>query len=244
VVGRICILVVVLVVGPGEALAQGNNKDASSLFKKAEIQFSLGNYKLARDLYKMAHELDPQPSYLINIGRCHHHLEEFDKAVRTFELYLFQEPEADDRKDVQLLIEKSRAAKLRRSARAKPKPGPRPAAPPVDTPPEGPGTTSKVLLWTGVGLTVALVTAGVVTGQLASDRSEAFNDPLTPRDRLRSLKDAGQALSRVSIGTFAAGGATALATVLYYILGYRTAEPAARVAVVPFEAGLALGGAF
>lgn len=228
-----------------QALAQGaGDKDAQALFKKAEIQFGLQNYKLALDLYKMAHDLSPRASYLFNIGQCHHRLGQFDKAIRTFELYLFQEPEADDRSDVEGLITKLREAK-RRAEQLKQAPATQTSAgagPPSDDPRGDPGALHKALLWSGVGLTVALLAAGTVTGQLASDRSESYNDLATPRGDLQGLKDSGETLRTASIATFAAGGAVALGTTLYYLLGYRRAGSS--VALSPTLGGVAISGGF
>lgn len=240
---------VVLLLGLGgtQARAQdASDKDARALFKKAEIQFGLQNYKLALDLYKMAHDLRPRASYLFNIGQCHHRLGQFDKAIRTFELYLFQEPEADDRSDVQSLIRKLREAKAK-ATQLKQAPATQPAARgpgdgESDAAPGDPGALHKALLWSGVGLTVALLAAGTVTGQLASDRSERYNDPATPAGDLQGLKDAGETLRSVSIATFAAGGAVALGTTLYYLLGYRRAGSS--VALTPTLGGVALSGGF
>jgi tetratricopeptide (TPR) repeat protein len=242
-------VVLLLGLGASHARAQGaGDKEAQGLFKKAEIQFGLQNYKLALDLYKMAHDLKPRASYLFNIGLCHHRLGQFDKAIRTFELYLFQEPEADDRSDVQGLIAKLRVAKLR-ATQLKQAPVKQPAnetAAPGDgardDAPRDPGALHKALLWSGVGLTVALLAAGTVTGQLASDRSESYNDPATPAGDLQGLKDSGETLRTVSIATFAAGGAVALGTTLYYLLGYRRAGSA--VALTPTLGGVAISGGF
>lgn len=235
-------LAVVLWTSAVQAQGTTDERDAESLFKKAEIQFGLGNHKMAQDLYTMAYELRPQPSYLFNIGQCYHRLGNYDKAIRTFELYLFQEPEADDREDVQRMIEISRRAKL---ARRQPTSAPAPAVaggPSRDASPTDRGALPKVLLWTGVGLSVAAIGAATVTGQLASDRSDEFHDPGTPADRLQGLKERGEALSRASIGCFAAGGALAVGTTLYYLLGYRR-RTAAPVALVPLDAGgLVLAG--
>jgi tetratricopeptide (TPR) repeat protein len=81
-----------------------------------------------------------------------------------------------------------------------------------------------IWLWSGLGLSSALLIASGVTGYLAHDRSEEYNDPSTPQDRLRDLKDSGETYGTASIVTAAAGGALAIVTILYYLLGPSSAE--------------------
>ncbi len=84
---------------------------------------------------------------------------------------------------------------------------------------------AAILLWSGVGLSTALLITAVTTGQLASDRSDAYNDLNTSPSQRPELKSSGQALARASIVTFALTAALGTATGLYAWLGYRRAQP-------------------
>ncbi len=104
---------------------------------------------------------------------------------------------------------------------------------------------ARIILWSGVGLTAGLMVAGVVTGQLASDRSGEYRDLDTPLDRRVALNDQASSLSSASIGLFAAGGAVAVGTALYYWFGYRGAMEL-RAGAAPIDGGVAasVGGRF
>lgn len=106
---------------------------------------------------------------------------------------------------------------------------------------EGPGPVRTALLWTGVGLTVALAATGVVTGQLAHDRSEEYLDPSLSLERKRELRDTGQAMKATSVITLSLAGAAAIGTVVYYFWGYRRARRST-FSVVPTAMLLSGGG--
>ena len=101
------------------------------------------------------------------------------------------------------------------------------------------------MLWSGVGLTAALVVTGIATGQIASNQSEEYRDPATSPERRRSLDDSAQALSTTSIVAFTTAAAVGVGTALYYWLGSR--EPVERtVSAAPLSGGgiVALSGRF
>lgn len=82
----------------------------------------------------------------------------------------------------------------------------------------------SIWLWSGLCVSSALLIASGVTGYLAYDRSEEYNDPSTPRQKLRYLKDSGEQFGTASIVTAATGGAMAIVTILYYLLGSASSE--------------------
>ena len=82
----------------------------------------------------------------------------------------------------------------------------------------------NILLWSGVGLTAALVIAGTVTGQLASDMSDEYRALNTLPQRRMDLDGSASALSTSSIVLYSTGAALAVGTALYYWFGYREAR--------------------
>jgi len=72
-------------------------------------------------------------------------------------------------------------------------------------------------LWTGIGVSAALLAAGTVTGVMAAQRSSEYNAAETSIDRRLVLRDSGQKLATASVITLALGAATALATGFYYL---------------------------
>ncbi|MCA9672802.1 MAG: tetratricopeptide repeat protein [Myxococcales bacterium] len=73
------------------------------------------------------------------------------------------------------------------------------------------------LFFAGLGLTVALVGVGSVTGALALDKSERYKDLNTPDDEARDLRDVGEKLKIVSTVTFIAAGVFAAGTLAAFI---------------------------
>jgi hypothetical protein len=111
-------------------------------------------------------------------------------------------------------------------ARTRPLPAPRERSTP---------RTKKILLWSGVSLSVALLAAGVATGQIASNQSAEYRDPNTPVARRRDLDASAGRLSTASIVCLAGGAAVGVGTALYYWLGYRERRV---VAGVPVPGGI------
>jgi len=96
----------------------------------------------------------------------------------------------------------------------------------------------KVLLWSGVSLSVALLAAGVATGQVASNQSAEYRDPDTPVARRREVDASASKLSAASIVCLAGGAAVGIGTALYYWLGYRERPTKGTVAGAPVPGGI------
>lgn len=111
-----------------------------------------------------------------------------------------------------------------------------------DEPSLSDGWHRKLWLWSGVGVSLGLLTAGTVTGVLAAQRSDEYTDPQTPIEQRPGLKDSGDALATASIVTLVLGAAAATATVLYYFLSYRKFVAQQDIALVPGPGGLAAVG--
>ncbi len=126
----------------------------------------------------------------------------------------------------------------------RPAPTARPTPSPSTPPPSDASRRSTILLWSGVGLTSALLISALATGQMASDRSSAYNDPATAPDRRAALKSSGEALAGASVTSFALAAAAGAATTLHWWLGHRRGAPV--VSAVPLDAGggLSLSGSF
>ncbi len=213
---------------PAGALA--DEARARALFQQAETHFKLGEFSRALPLYKQAYRARALPAFLFNIGQCHRYLGNCTKAEFFFQQFLAQVPRSPHAGTISAIIEQCKPRKQ--------SPAPvvvkRPPPPPRD---DG-GGRRRVLLWTGVGLSSALLITGAVTGALAYDRSQTFKDPATPQSELRGLEDEGTALATASVITLAVGGAAAVATVLVYLLQPRV-ESGSRVTAAP---GLLPGG--
>jgi len=86
--GRCSIFALVLLFcAPVEANRAAVRK-AKALFKKAELEYRLGNFALALTKYKAALRLTRRPSLIFNIAQCHRYLRQPDRALFFYELYL------------------------------------------------------------------------------------------------------------------------------------------------------------
>ena len=94
------------------------------------------------------------------------------------------------------------------------------------------GSRGAFWLWGGACLSAALLTTGAITGLLASDRSNEYNDRYTSVERRKEIKPTGEALGTTSIATLSAGAAVGVATLVYYFISYRNAGEGAPAAVV------------
>lgn len=216
---------------PASALA--DEVRARALFQKAETHFKLGEFKEALPLYKQAYRAKALPAFLFNIGQCHRYLGNCTKAEFFFQQFLAQVPRSPHASTIRAIVEQCKPQQKKPAPVVVKKPPRRP--PPRD----GGDRRRRVLLWTGVGVSSALLITGAVTGVLAYDRSQTFKDPATPHSELRGLEDEGTALSTASIVTLAVGGAAAVATVLIFLLHPREA-PGAQVTAAPLPGGGAL----
>jgi hypothetical protein len=99
-------------------------------------------------------------------------------------------------------------------------------------------------LWGGTCLSAALLTTGAITGLLAADRSDEYNDSRTSVERRREIKPTGEALGVTSIATLSVGAAVGVATLVYYFLSYRNAAERDRAALFLTGAAVSAGVRF
>lgn len=230
-----------------DAPARGQKTDpelthARALFKQAEVHFSLGEFAQALKHYKEAYRIRQLPEFLFNIGQCQRHLGNCKDAVFHFRQFLLHQPSAPERKQVNELIlecEAKMAAEevtSRPTSQPTPPDGPHPAAPRI----------SRTWFWVGVGVSGGLLATSLVTGLLAVDRNNTYNDPGTPVDRRRELKDQGEALELTAWTTLGIGVAAAGATAALFWLSRPAPHEARTVSFAPLRGGgvFSLQGSF
>jgi tetratricopeptide (TPR) repeat protein len=187
------LLVWSLVFAPATVIAQSqaDKRFAQEAFKQGQIQYNLGRFEKALEHFSKAYETMPHGAFLFNIGQCHRHLNDHEKAVFFFEGYLRALPTAPNRQEVEdliaehnakFMIEKSRPKKAK-SIKAKNKKAiaNAPQAEKVPTS-RTVATTDRVItptaeswvLWTVIGC-VGLI--GTAIGLIAVfNRAESNND--------------------------------------------------------------------
>ena len=128
---QIMILASALTLSPSLLWAQSasDKSFAQEAFKKGQIQYNLGRFEKALEHFSQAYETMPHGAFLFNIGQCHRHLGNHEKAIFFFEGYLRNLPNAPNRNDVEDLISEHRAklaiAKAQKANPKKKKPPPK-----------------------------------------------------------------------------------------------------------------------
>lgn len=81
-------------------------KAASEAFHDALAADQAGDLRTALGLYQKAYGISPHPSTIYNIADVQRRLQLYADALKSYETYLALAPSADDRKDVEAMIDK------------------------------------------------------------------------------------------------------------------------------------------
>src|SRR5450432_160885 len=81
-----------------------DEKQARSLYERAEKSFDLGRFAEALADYQSAYEAKPLPGFLFNIAQCYRNMSNFERARFFFRRYLTLDPRAPNRRRVEELI--------------------------------------------------------------------------------------------------------------------------------------------
>ena len=98
---------VVLWLSPhAEAQPTGNKAQAKALYDKGNVQYNLGRWKEAIDLFTQAYEAYDDPLILFNIGQAYRQDGNCSRAIFFYKRYLALKPNAPNRAEVEKFIEK------------------------------------------------------------------------------------------------------------------------------------------
>jgi tetratricopeptide (TPR) repeat protein len=125
------------------ALADGARDEAKALTEKAQIEYNVGHFQQALELYSQAYEAVPSPALLFDIGQCHKMLKNYERALFSFRGYLREQPAAPNRSLVEQLIAESQSAlDAQRAAEAQQRAASVGASPPGAVTTERPSTAA------------------------------------------------------------------------------------------------------
>ena len=82
-----------------------SERAAKRHYDRGQKLYALQKFDEALDQFQKAFDAKPLPGFLFNIGQCHRNLGDYDAAIFSFKRYLKLEPEADNREQVEELIE-------------------------------------------------------------------------------------------------------------------------------------------
>lgn len=235
--------------------------EAKALFEQAEVYFNVGEFEKALDLYSKAYKTKQLPAFLFNIAQCHRYMEQWERAIFFYTRFLSHKPDSPHRAMVERFIEQCKKAKEEAEQQPASQPiEPEPASQPMEQPAPPPAVSvvdaprpavqdkpSAAWLWTGVGVSAALLVGGTVTALIVNSQNQEYKDPETSVERRLELRDTGKPLGVAAEVMLGVGGAAAVGTAIYYFVYYRPAkkraEPAVSFAPLP-QGGVALGGSF
>ena len=202
----------------GKALAKQKVVEGQELYEQARYEEALVAFQDAAAAYA-------SPDFQFNIGLCHERLGEPQAAIRAFEAYLRNKPEATDRASVEHRIAELRAQLERDQSPpppvidSTPQPVERTAAPSPSEPTHPPSARPLVVsgaTMLGVGGALALA-GGVGFGIPAGRRAERIDNVLVldnpeglTRAQTESLAAEGDRLRTLQITSLAVGGTLAI----------------------------------
>lgn len=163
-----------------------DTKAAKKLFDKGQKQFNLRKFESALELFQKAFDTKPLPGILFMIGQTHRNLGDNEAAIFSFKRYLKLAPEAENRDQVEDLIDELEAEiEAARQVNLNVEEDPGETEKPIistepdpirEQPPgEGRPVYKKWWFWTGV----AVVAAGVGVGVYAASRGGDTMPPMT-----------------------------------------------------------------
>jgi tetratricopeptide (TPR) repeat protein len=257
-VGGVVALVLVCGMGGGAAAQPVVTADPDADLARKHFQHGLvlyndGRFDAAVREFEAARELKPLPAFDFNIARCYERLEYWERAAAEYERYLLHAPGAPEAAEVRerIPVLRARARRAARTATATAPPtesSARPAAAAATmAAPSSRARSLQIAAWAVGGFAVAAAVAG--TGAYLSVYSE-YQDQRRQCE-LRSCTEAELAPLQRDVDRAEAAGftlwsvaaAAAVADVVLWTLVARERRPA-RVALVPFGAGVAAVGRF
>jgi len=227
-----CAIVALSLVSGHAALGQQTLKReiAKRYYKLGEKLYEASNYPDALAKFQKAYKLAPMPALLFNIARCHEVMAELEQAIKYYEQYLEEKPQAKNRDLVQNRLVNLRQRLAARKARAPQRP-PTPSAPPATSQPASRPTSLPSSLpipqppggaeprsrwkrttgWITLGVGVAALGTGLVLGGLAQGKAEEYTDAAVPQQKmpfqdLEDIRRSGESLEGAQIMTLIIGG--------------------------------------
>lgn len=175
------LVVMCLVLGVSAHVARAEDKatkTAKVFFDKGEKLFALGRFDEALEQYQKAFDAKPIPAFLYNIGQCYRNLGEYEEAIHSYKQYLQRAPDAENREQVETLIDTLEAKLEKKKHDDANKPPPPTKETPITVPAKHGGITSKWWFWTGLTLVAGAGGVGIYEATRPGAPSTDLGPPL------------------------------------------------------------------
>ena len=218
-------------------------EEAERLRDEAIIAFEADDFEGAIEKFKQAYEVDPEPSYLFNIGRVYEELGQLKEALEYYQKFAVQPHlELSEREAAAERIKVLRNLVGEDEPDERSDPGVEPQPPPpreTDEPPDTPQRPYKPFVIAGATLLglggAAAIGGGVGFGVLARNRSDQVRavadegnpDGLTLTE-VEDLDAQGRSFELLQITTASVGGAVAIVGAVLLAVGLSRRSKAKR----------------
>jgi tetratricopeptide (TPR) repeat protein len=187
----------------GMARADDNRDKALQLFEDSNTAYKAGKFEDAADLLRQAYDLFPEPLLLYNLGRAQEGLGDRKGAIDSYERYLAEAEQVDDRGAIERRIATLRAQIAQQEADAK-KLREVPPPPPVDTRTD----FEKYGPWATIGAGGVLIGTGIVFGVRSGSKHDDAVAAPGQRDAAQ-LQASAQHYATIANVLFVVGGIAA-----------------------------------
>ncbi len=237
-------MALMLVALPAAAQRSAHQR-ALSLFDRSRHEYDAGRFDEAASLLREAYSLEADPVLLYNMARAYEGAGHIQEAADTYQRYLAEAGDIRDRGAIERRLETLRAQLARQeelereSAREAEAPAPEPTPevePPPSPPPALPPPSGGVdpAPWIVAGAGALGVGAGLVLGAFAQDsHASAAIEPV--HERAFAEQQQAYDLATGANIAFIAGGAIAVAGLVWAIISLATSGPSRESASRPFE---------
>jgi tetratricopeptide (TPR) repeat protein len=227
---------------PPEETETPEEREARQLYEQGLTHYNVGEYDQAIDYFKRAYKVSNAPGFLFNIAQAYRLKGDCAQAVRFYETYIREWPDAPNRDKAEEFLEQQRkcAPKV-----VKKEPDPKP---PVEDQPKG----GRALRLTGMGIALvglAAVGTGLYFGVQASDAADEIAEayemagPIMWTEELENYEQQGQR-DEILMIAFTAGGAVAIGVgIAIWTLGVKKAKESRPTASIGPD-GATVGWAF
>jgi tetratricopeptide (TPR) repeat protein len=167
-------------------ISEEDKAKAREHFKQGKVALEIGRFAVALKEFEAGYKLAHLPAFLFNIGQCHRNLENYEKAIFSYRLYLERLPNAPNRSAVETLIAEleQKAAEQRRQQAANAgtrvpdyTPEPREPRVPQPPPPPPPATPWYKQWWFWVPVGIVVTGAATVGGYYAFRKKDPDMPP-------------------------------------------------------------------
>jgi tetratricopeptide (TPR) repeat protein len=263
----VALVAVFLASGPAWA-ANPPLEEARALTRKATVEYDVGHFDQALDLYTKAYELYPKPALLFDIAQCHRQLGHYERALFFFHGYLREEPNAPNRalaekllQDTQDKYDAERASQAESHTSEAPAAAPSPAPATSGTassieraPSSGEGTsaasghlspTFQVIGLATAGAGAVLLGIGVYEGlhsqSLAQKIAQLSAQHGAWSAQYQSDYNAGKSAAALADVLYAAGGVALATGIVLAWLGWPSGVQATTATLSPLPGGASMG---